>query len=120
MATYSDRWDAFIQSKATFAAAGLVTHGLLNNAEADYKFYAIIPLWVQLFTCATLVEYFFGGGSDSLLQAVVQVAGAAIVYFGTFVASVLTYRAFFHRLRKVIMYPHFESDRKETCVNAII
>lgn len=94
-------WDELIRSKPLAAALGLFSHYVLNNGEWDNSSHLVLSSWVLTFAGLVAFEYAADPRVTSILGAL-QVAGtAAAVYLGTLIASILVYRAFFHRLRKV-------------------
>jgi len=92
---------ALLHSKPFTAGLGLISHLILNNGEYDHHHYILILLWVIVFGFLIAVEYTFNPTVYSIFSAIAISSTTAVVYFGSLLASILIYRAFFHRLRKV-------------------
>jgi hypothetical protein len=97
----STQWQALIHSKPLAAGLGLVSHFVLNNGEWDHTAHLVAVFWIVAFSALGTVSYILDPSVQSIIGALRIVSTAAAVYFGSLVTSILIYRAFFHRLRKV-------------------
>jgi hypothetical protein len=91
-----------LRSKVAAAALGLLTHAVTNNGEWDHHTYLLVPGGSLLFGALVAFEYAADPRVFSLFQACQLVGTAVAVYFGTLTASMIIYRTYFHRLRKVL------------------
>ncbi|KAF2444061.1 cytochrome P450 [Karstenula rhodostoma CBS 690.94] len=89
-----------LRSKTVAAALGLFTHFITNSGECDHHVHLLVPGGTLLFEALVALEYVADPRVFSLFQAFQVVATAATVYLGTLTASIVIYRAQFHRLRK--------------------
>lgn len=90
-----------IRSKGAAAALGLFTHFIMNNGEWDHHVHLILPSGALLFGALVAFEAVADPYVGSYLEAFQIVATTAAVYLGTLTASIVIYRTYFHRLRKV-------------------
>jgi hypothetical protein len=100
----STPWHELIRSRPLVAGLGLFTHYILNNGEWEHKSHLIASGWIVAFIITTTYEWIFDPQVISIFQAF-QVSGtAAGIYMGTLLTSLLIYRAFFHRLKRVLIF----------------
>lgn len=92
-----------VHSKTAAAAFGLLTHFIANRGEWDHHIYLLIPGGAFLFGALVAFEYLDDPRVGSLPHAFHIVGVMAAVYLATLATSIVVYRAYFHRLRKVIM-----------------
>jgi hypothetical protein len=108
------KWDEMITNKSLAIALGLGTHLYLAQGEPDYQMY----LWVVFYILNFFSLSYLLVSTESVpttLQAVGHVGSAYITYFATLYASMVIYRAFFHRLREVcICHP------SKTAINQLV
>jgi hypothetical protein len=90
-----------LRSKVAAAALGLLTHVITNNGEWDHHTHLLVPGGSLLFVALVAFEYAADPRVFSFFQACQLVGTAAAVYLGTLTASIVIYRTYFHRLRKV-------------------
>ncbi|KAJ4348230.1 uncharacterized protein N0V89_009602 [Didymosphaeria variabile] len=90
------------RSKAVAAALGLLTHFVANSGEWDHHAHLLVSGGPLLFGALVAFEYVADPLVGSYSQAFQVVATAAAVYLGTLTASIIIYRAYFHRLGKVL------------------
>lgn len=90
-----------LRSKTVAAALGLFTHFIANNGEWDHHVHLLVPSGSLFFGALLAFEYVVDPRVSSLFQAFQVVATATAVHLATLTTSVVVYRAFFHRLKKV-------------------
>jgi len=90
-----------IRSKTLAGGLGLFTHFLMNHGEWEQRSHIIIPAGPILFGALVATVYLIDPRVGSIFAALKVAATAAAYYLGTLTASILIYRAFFHRLRQV-------------------
>jgi hypothetical protein len=98
----SSGWGELIYNKPLAAALGLGSHYVLNNGEWDHSFHLIFAALPFVFVLLTTIVYLVNPQTHSIATALQATSAATGVYLSTLVASILIYRTFFHRLRKVI------------------
>lgn len=94
-----------LRSKTVAAALGLFTHFITNSGEWDHHVHLLVPGGSLLFGALVAFESMADPRATSLFQAFQIVATATAVYLATLMTSVVIYRAYFHRLRKVQALP---------------
>lgn len=80
---------------------GLITHLILNHGEWDHTTHILLSCWLIGFLTITGITTFLGPTPVSPSDAFHICTVLALTYFTTLLCSILIYRAFFHRLRKV-------------------
>jgi hypothetical protein len=94
-------WVALIHSGRLAVTLGLATHLFLCNGEWDYSSHKLLYAWLAAFGGVVTLEYLHDPDVTSIVKATQAAGVASLVYFGSLIASIAIYRAFFHRLRKV-------------------
>jgi hypothetical protein len=89
------------------AIFGLLTHFTTNRGEWDHHIYLLIIFGSLVFVTLVALEYLNDSHVGSIIQAFNVVGVMAAVYFATLATSIIVYRAFFHRLRKVCVEPQY-------------
>lgn len=92
-------------NKALIGLLGLSTHYILNASEWDTYMPRVLATWVLAFGGIAAAEYTYNPWVNTVGDVVAITLTTAAVYFGTMSASILLYRGFFHRLRKVVAPP---------------
>lgn len=90
-----------VRSAPVLALLGLLTHFILRRGEWDTCFHKTLGIWLISFGGIATTEYLRDGQNRSIANAVKVTTVAASIYFGTLITSILIYRGFFHRLRRV-------------------
>jgi hypothetical protein len=94
-------WHQLIRNRPLAVALGLLSHYILNNGEWDRSSHLLAIFSPVAFCTLAVVEYMVDPHVNSIITAVQVTATTATVYLGALLSSLLIYRAFFHRLRKV-------------------
>jgi hypothetical protein len=105
---------ALAHTKTVISLLALATHYILHSREWDNRFHYFLGLWLVSFSGLGAAEYLYDTEEKSISKAVQTTATAAAVYFGTLTASILIYRGFFHRLRRVRSNPSLHSHKSLT------
>src|SRR5688572_23743344 len=92
-------WDGLAIKKLLVGGLGLLTHYVLNHREWDHYGHILGATFIMAFTLMTIAEYVLDPRVNSVWQALQISCSSAAWYLGTLMASVLIYRAFFHRTR---------------------
>lgn len=93
-----------LQSKPVIVYLALVTHYLLHIFDFTIAFYLVLRGWALAFAGLAAIIYTTGQHAGSIAATVQITATVASVYFSVLTASILIYRGFFHRLRKVCLH----------------
>jgi hypothetical protein len=79
----------------------LVTHYILHNGEWDNSLHLFFGVWTAAFGGLTVAEYVYNPQATTIGAALKVATSVAALYFSILTTSILLYRGFFHRLRKV-------------------
>ncbi|KAH6637784.1 cytochrome P450 [Boeremia exigua] len=88
-------------SPPVLAFLALFTHLVLHRNEWDNHINLFIYAWLLGFGGIATAEYVLDPRANSIGAVVKVTATAAATYFGVLITSILIYRGFFHRLRKI-------------------
>ncbi|KAL6707396.1 hypothetical protein ACN47E_004175 [Coniothyrium glycines] len=83
------------------ALLGLATHYVLQKGEWDNSGHIVLGIWLASFGGIAASVHLYDTQTKTIGNTIRVTAVAGLIYFGTLTTSILIYRGFFHRTRRI-------------------